>query len=64
MLDTVPEQGHDYIYRIYRDKEAFNYVSRFDQSQKGKKDKILNYFIKEVLVCQQLNLSKPLKKKL
>jgi hypothetical protein len=45
MLDTVPEQGHDYIYRIYRDKEAFNYVSRFDQSQKGKKDKIINYFI-------------------
>jgi hypothetical protein len=45
MLDTVPEQGHDYIYRIYRDKEAFNYVSRFDQSQKGKKDTILNYFI-------------------
>jgi len=43
MLDTVPEQGHDYY--IYRDKEAFNYVSRFDQSQKGKKDKILNYFI-------------------
>jgi hypothetical protein len=41
----MPEQGHDYIYRIYRDKEAFNYVSRFDQSQKGKKDKILNYFI-------------------
>ena len=35
MLDTVPEQGHDYY--IYRDKEAFNYVSRFDQSQKGKK---------------------------
>jgi hypothetical protein len=42
MLDTVPEQGHDYK---YRDKEAFNYVSRFDQSQKGKKDKIINYFI-------------------
>ena len=42
MLDTVSEQGHDYI---YRDKEAFNYVSRFDQSQKGKKDKIINYFI-------------------
>jgi hypothetical protein len=42
MLDTVSEQGHDYI---YRDKEAFNDVSRFDQSQKGKKDKILNYFI-------------------
>jgi hypothetical protein len=45
MLDTVPEQGHDCIYRIYRDKEAFNYVSRFDQSQKGKKDKIINYII-------------------
>ena len=43
MLDTLPEQGHDYY--IYRDKEAFNYVSRFDQSQKGKKDKIINYFI-------------------
>jgi len=43
MLDTAPEQGHDYY--IYRDKEAFNYVSRFDQSQKGKKDKIINYFI-------------------
>jgi hypothetical protein len=43
MLDTVPEQGHDYY--IYQDKEAFNDVSRFDQSQKGKKDKIINYFI-------------------
>ncbi len=42
MLDTVPEQGHDYI---YRGKEAFIDVSRFDQSQKGKKDKIINYFI-------------------
>jgi len=39
MLDTVPEQGHDYIYRIYRDKEAFNYVSRFDQSRKVKRIK-------------------------
>jgi hypothetical protein len=43
MLDTLPEQGHDYY--IYRDKEAFNVVSRFDQSQKGKKYKIINYFI-------------------
>ena len=43
MLDTVPEQGHDYK---YRDKEAFNYVSRFDQSQKGKKDKKESLFMK------------------
>ena len=42
MLDTVLEQGLDYI---LSDKETFDDTSKFEQLQKGNRDKIVDYFM-------------------
>jgi hypothetical protein len=42
MFDTVLEQGLDYI---LSDKDTFDDTSRFEQLQKGNRDKIVDYFM-------------------
>ena len=42
MLDTVLEQGLDYI---SSDKETFNNTTKFDQLRKENRDKIVDYFM-------------------
>ena len=42
MLDTVLEQGLDYI---SSDKETFNNTTKFNQLRKENRDKIVDYFM-------------------
>ena len=53
MLDMILEQGLDYV---LSDKETFEDTSRFDQLQKGNRDKIVDYFmtIKDKLKLEEL----------
>jgi catechol 2,3-dioxygenase-like lactoylglutathione lyase family enzyme len=53
MLDIVLEQGLDYI---LSDKETFDDVSKFEQLQRGKTDKIVDYFrtIKSKIKLEEL----------
>jgi hypothetical protein len=53
MFDMILEQGFDYI---LSDKETFNDKSRFDQLQKGNRDKIVDYFmnIKDKIKLEEL----------
>ena len=54
MLDMILEQGLDYV---LSDKETFEDTSRFDQLQKGNRDKIVDYFmtIKDKLKLEELS---------
>ena len=53
MFDMVLEQGLNYI---LSNKETFNDTSRFDQLQKDKRDKIVDYFmiIKDKIKLEEL----------
>ena len=53
MFDMMLEQGLDYI---LSDKETFNDTSRFEQLQKDKRDKIVDYFmnIKDKIKLEEL----------
>jgi hypothetical protein len=42
MLDLILKQGLDYI---LSDKETFDDPSKFNQMQKGDRDKIVDYFM-------------------
>jgi hypothetical protein len=42
ILDIILKQGYEYV---LSDKETFNDVSRFEQLQKGNRDKIVDYFV-------------------
>jgi hypothetical protein len=53
MLDMILEQGLDYV---LSDKETFDDESRFDQLQRGNRDKIVDYFmnIKDKIKLEEL----------
>ena len=53
MFDMVLEQGLDFV---LSDKETFNDTSRFNQLQKDKSDKIVDYFmnIKDKTLLEEL----------
>ena len=53
MLNMILEQGLDYV---LSDKETFDDTSRFKQLQKGKMDKIVDYFmnIKDKIKLEEL----------
>ncbi len=42
MLDLILEQGLEYV---LSDRETFNDISRFEQLQRGNRDKIVDYFM-------------------
>lgn len=42
MFDMILKQG---LYHILSDKETFNNMSRFEQLQKGNRDKVVDYFM-------------------
>jgi hypothetical protein len=42
MFDMMLEQGHDYV---LSEKETFHDTSKFEQSQTGNRDKIVDYFM-------------------
>ena len=52
-LDTVLEQGINYI---LSDKETFDDTSKFEQLKRGKRDKIVDYFmnIKDKIKLEEL----------
>jgi hypothetical protein len=53
IFDMVLEQGLNYI---LSDKETFDDMSRFDQLQRGNRDKIVDYFmnIKDKIKLEEL----------
>jgi DNA-directed RNA polymerase subunit F len=53
MFDMMLEQGLNYT---LSDKETFDYTSKFKQLQRGKRDKVVNYFmnIKDKTILEEL----------
>jgi DNA-directed RNA polymerase subunit F len=53
MFDMMLEQGLNYT---LSDKETFDYTSKFEQLQRGKRDKVVNYFmnIKDKTILEEL----------
>jgi hypothetical protein len=53
MFDMMLEQGLNYI---LSDKETFDDTSKFEQLQRGKRDKVVNYFmnIKDKTILEEL----------
>jgi hypothetical protein len=53
MFDMILEQGLDYV--LY-DKETFSDASRFDQLQKNRRDRVVDYFmtLKDMIKLEEL----------